>query len=533
MNWSKSNPTYLNSTRVNERVQSIYSWDKYSETQVSKHIDKSVIRYDGSAIPLKLYDFFDIQSLTEGGKCPITLIYEGKAYSGIIVIATHNNKRRNSFARIFWRKDLGDQIRFFCKKSNGNAEIFFLKSASSKNQYYVNLLTSLPESVDNSLNYPVTLTTGFAEPNDLIQNVSIQAKSRTKTALEVQNILDNNRSVEVQTTLELDVFHRIAKNESHSHQKWMKLSETIVCLKIDKTIRTYRVTTLPKHYLEFFEVENQKYGDDKEVVVIIRGHRLSGLISRIDPHNERTRLSFRRQETLRLFDDLIGFASDNSYLFIEKITDASDTYQVSVGVLTNPLESKLTSLPSSRHQYLGGKMDDDTMKRPLMGDFISALGKHVIEITSSGIPIELATTNPLPPKLRIYLFELKSPSVSSRDPNFKIRATIKNQKNEQSLELNNSDDAFLIFAGYNPELKVFVLWDAYMHLKLNQKYHYMSICPELIYDTLVSGFKCEMIKKRGKKPEIIISVLPHNLITAIERRYYEYVNDLINGVESY
>ncbi|MDU9376533.1 hypothetical protein McpSp1_11550 [Methanocorpusculaceae archaeon Sp1] len=138
-------------------VQSIYSWDIFSEAQASKHIDKSVLKYDGSGVPVELRDYFEVNSLSPGEKQSVILFYEGKEYSGVIEMENHNHPTRIPRTRIFWDKKFGDHIRAFCEADNDESEILFLKSASMKNHYYVKIIRSLPKSAEYLLTRPIPL----------------------------------------------------------------------------------------------------------------------------------------------------------------------------------------------------------------------------------------------------------------------------------------------------------------------------------------------------------------------------------------
>ncbi|MCK9314166.1 MAG: DUF3427 domain-containing protein, partial [Methanocorpusculum sp.] len=64
---------------------SIYSWDLAFGESATKHVDKSVISYNGSGVPMEICPFFQADSLNPGDKIELILQYGGKNFTGHII----------------------------------------------------------------------------------------------------------------------------------------------------------------------------------------------------------------------------------------------------------------------------------------------------------------------------------------------------------------------------------------------------------------------------------------------------------------
>ena len=113
---------------------SIYSWDLVGFS-ASKHVDKSVINYNGSGIPMEICPFFEADALNHGDKILLTLQYGGKNFTGHIIKEQIIPGVKHPRTRIFWDKDLGEIIREYFKEACGDCIIKFYKTENNKNFY--------------------------------------------------------------------------------------------------------------------------------------------------------------------------------------------------------------------------------------------------------------------------------------------------------------------------------------------------------------------------------------------------------------
>ena len=104
------------------------SWEIVDETTAIKTCDKSFFDYNGSGVPKEICWFFDAENISNGSGKSITLIFNGKEYSGSLKNDTTDRRR----IQIRWNSDLGrlfdtyksaERKATFVKKQTGVYEI--------------------------------------------------------------------------------------------------------------------------------------------------------------------------------------------------------------------------------------------------------------------------------------------------------------------------------------------------------------------------------------------------------------------------
>ena len=58
----------------------IYSWDYIPNVLAAKHVDKSALKYGGSALPEGIFPFFHAENILPGKSKALFLRYDGKEY---------------------------------------------------------------------------------------------------------------------------------------------------------------------------------------------------------------------------------------------------------------------------------------------------------------------------------------------------------------------------------------------------------------------------------------------------------------------
>ena len=96
------------------------SWEIVDETTAIKTCDKSFFDYNGSGVPKEICWFFDAENISNGSGKPITLIFNGKEYSGFLKNDTTDRRR----IQIRWNSDLG---RLFDTYKNEESKATFVK----------------------------------------------------------------------------------------------------------------------------------------------------------------------------------------------------------------------------------------------------------------------------------------------------------------------------------------------------------------------------------------------------------------------
>ena len=96
------------------------SWEIVDERTAIKTCDKSFFDYNGSGGPKEICWFFDAENISNGSGKPVTLIFNGKEYSGSLKNDTTDRRR----IQIRWNSDLG---RLFDTYKNEESKATFTK----------------------------------------------------------------------------------------------------------------------------------------------------------------------------------------------------------------------------------------------------------------------------------------------------------------------------------------------------------------------------------------------------------------------
>lgn len=93
--------------------------------------------------------------------------------------------------------------------------------------------------------------------------------------------------------------------------------------------------------------------------------------------------------------------------------------------------------------------------------FVQALGSAVAWSSDPGEkPLEVDLSPPLPSKVRVYLYNVTHPPGGRTLGEHKIQLIVPGQARGERANFDHSDGRTVLLVGYEPELSVFVLWDA-------------------------------------------------------------------------
>jgi len=148
--------TFINEHEELDIREAIYSWDCLSETQISKHVGRSVLRYNGLELPVEMRSFFNAESLSLGEKIEITLVHKenGVKYNSWIQMESHLDEHQVPYTRIYWDATLDDQIHDLISDTNNELVLIFDKSTLEKNEYYIKIGENELQSRDEQLKCP-------------------------------------------------------------------------------------------------------------------------------------------------------------------------------------------------------------------------------------------------------------------------------------------------------------------------------------------------------------------------------------------
>lgn len=221
---NSSSSIQKNSLEKEYHIESVYSWDIFSDTQISKNIDKSALSYNGSGIPVEIRSFFNVESLLPGESKTIILCHEEEDYEAYIEMEKDEHQNRIPRTRMFWEKKLGEIIREFCKLPEGAYELRFIKSQIQKNYYYLKLVESI--SIHNSYQLllhnttapPDTFKDNKRDMNQISENISDLSKNMQPLESD-KDIKDNNLGIIDKKQTQMESSHDPQSTSSYSQER--------------------------------------------------------------------------------------------------------------------------------------------------------------------------------------------------------------------------------------------------------------------------------------------------------------------------
>lgn len=154
-------------------------------------------------------------------------------------------------------------------------------------------------------------------------------------------------------------------------------------------------------------------------------------------------------------------------------------------------------------------------------NFIAALAEQCTPDRTFGAnkkPFDLHASAPLPRLLRVYMYTMTTHSSERQEGAYRIQVILPNQ----SRHFDTTDDAFVILAGFEPNLEIFALWDADAHDVGNGIPHSkgVQILEDTLLEALSMGTAQQMRKLRGTdETETVVACRPDALPDALELRW--------------
>lgn len=145
-------------------------------------------------------------------------------------------------------------------------------------------------------------------------------------------------------------------------------------------------------------------------------------------------------------------------------------------------------------------------------------------------PLVLRGVAPLPPLMRVYLYNLTTHASERQQGAFRIQITLPNARGARG-HFDWSDGAFVVLAGYAPELDVFALWDAGIYDTAGGIAHSRGcqVRDATLYDAMARG-TAELPRRTrtgGPANETVIAATPRHLARALDLRWSRTVERLL------
>lgn len=151
--------------------------------------------------------------------------------------------------------------------------------------------------------------------------------------------------------------------------------------------------------------------------------------------------------------------------------------------------------------------------------FVAALGSIVIRHTDMNVkPLELDCGNPLPLRLRVYLYNLTHPPGARTEGEHKIQLIAPGHQRGNRGTFDTSGGRFVLLCGYEANLGVFVLWDADRYPTFTYSRN-LQVRRETLYSALGTGLSEQPRRLRGGELDIVIAARDDALADAIGDRF--------------
>lgn len=158
-------------------------------------------------------------------------------------------------------------------------------------------------------------------------------------------------------------------------------------------------------------------------------------------------------------------------------------------------------------------------KRKLHQLFLGGLGEVVLRHSDiNDIPLLVDLKPPLPLNLRVYLYNCTNPPGGRALDEYKAQVILPGQERGQRASIDFSAGRMPILAAYayladEPEVGVFVLWDAFKHADFSY-----SANMQVKLSTIIEALGNTLSQSKRGNNEIVIAARPQALLKAIKYR---------------
>lgn len=150
--------------------------------------------------------------------------------------------------------------------------------------------------------------------------------------------------------------------------------------------------------------------------------------------------------------------------------------------------------------------------------FLGALdGRVKNHSTTSAKPLEVDLAAPLPPHVRVYLFNATHPPGGRTMGEHKVQLMLPGQQRDERANFDHSGGRIVLLAGYEAEMSIFILWDAGLYRDFPFSGN-VQVKAETIYEAYATGLAVQERRLRGRGTEILIAAFAPRLADAIRMR---------------
>lgn len=161
--------------------------------------------------------------------------------------------------------------------------------------------------------------------------------------------------------------------------------------------------------------------------------------------------------------------------------------------------------------------------------FLEALNDAVVSHSAiEHKPLEVDLKSPLPPRLRVYIYNATYPPGGRTMGEHKIQLIVPGQARGTRANFDGSGGRIPFLVGYRPDLRIFMLWDAELYVDFAYSRN-VQVMPETVYEAFAQGIGRQRRKLWTHDAEIVITADVSHLSHAILERQHETLRRLLAG----
>lgn len=165
--------------------------------------------------------------------------------------------------------------------------------------------------------------------------------------------------------------------------------------------------------------------------------------------------------------------------------------------------------------------------RKLHEGFLAALDSAVVSHSDiERKPLEVDLRSPLPPKLRVYMFNATYPPGGRAMGEHKIQLIIPGQDRGERGNFDSSGGRIPLLVGYRSDIGIFMVWDAELYVDFGYSRN-VQVKPETVYEAFAQGIGRQERNLWNQPTETVFTADARHLGQAILERQQETLKRLL------
>lgn len=160
------------------------------------------------------------------------------------------------------------------------------------------------------------------------------------------------------------------------------------------------------------------------------------------------------------------------------------------------------------------QLSTEHLHRTFLGAIDGRVRSHSVVSTK---PLEVDLAPPLPPHVRVYLYNATHPPGGRTMGEHKVQLMLPGQQRGERANFDHSGGRIVLLAGYEAEMSVFVLWDAGLYRDFPFSRN-VQVKAETIYEAHATGLAVQKRRLWGHEREVLIAAFAPRLADAIQMR---------------